>query len=229
MSDFEIFGGVDDSGGVDEASFEKFKERIKAAQAQIKAIQKGEQKVRKKEEKLIKILLRFVKNHQKKDIMLLIARLLEQNIPSIFILSIVLLGNEDVLNEDESKTLLKAPEKSKDIEEMSLATMDKDQLLPVKLKVRIDDWLKSILSSALDNPHKLLQTALDSDKHVILPLVQLCAFILRDYLEKHKEEANYEDLKDFSQFFLSGIMEKVADKVLKQKELKDIEDPEAKD
>lgn len=228
MSDFEIFGGIEDTGGVDEASFEKFKERVKAAQAQIKALQKGEQKVRKKEEKLIKILLRFVKNHQKKDIMLLIARLLEQNIPSIFILSIVLLGNEDVLNEEESKTFLTAPESSKEVEEMSLSTMDKDQLLPVKLKVRIDEWLKSIMSSALENPHKLLLTSLDSDKQIILPLIQLCAFILRDYLVQNSEEANYEDLKDFSQFFLSGIMEKVADKVANQKELKDNEEQSEK-
>lgn len=223
MSDFEIFGGVEDTGGVDDASFEKFKERVKAAQAHIKALQKGEQKVRKKEEKLVKILLRFVKNHQKKDIMLLIARLLEQNIPAIFILSIVLLGNEDVLS-DEEKSLLKAPVQTSETEEMSLATMDKDQLLPVKLKVRIDDWLKSIMSAALENPHKLLLTGIDSEKRIILPLVQLCAFILRDFLSQNEEEADYDDLKNFSQFFLSGMMQKVADNVAKQKELKDNEE-----
>lgn len=220
MSDFEIFGDVDDSGGVDEASFEKFKERVKAAQSQIKALKKGEQKVRKKEEKLVKILLRFVKNHQKNDIMLLIARLLEQNVPAIFILSIVLLGNEDVLSEEE-QTLLKAPAQTPETEEMSLATMDKDQLLPVKLKVRIDDWLKSIMLAALEDPHKLLQTGVDSEKRVILPLVQLCAFILRDFLSQNEEEANYDDLKNFSQFFLSGMMQKVANNVTKQNELKE--------
>ncbi len=223
MSDFEIFGDVDDSGGVDDASFEKFKERVKAAQAQIKALQKGEQKVRKKEEKLVKILLRFVKNHQKKDIMLLIARLLEQNVPAIFILSIVLLGNEDVLS-DEEQTLLKAPEQTLETEEMSLAKMDKDELLPVKLKVRIDDWLKNIMSAALENPHKLLQTGIDSEKRIILPLVQLCAFILRDFLTQNSEESNYDDLKNFSQFFLSGMMQKVANNVAKQKKLKEEEE-----
>ena len=103
MSDFEVFGGVEDTGGVDEASFEKFKERVKAAQAQIKALQKGEQKVRQKEEKLIKILLRFVKNHQKKDIMLLIARLLEQNIPPIFIRILVPLSVQIIMCDQQKR------------------------------------------------------------------------------------------------------------------------------
>lgn len=65
MGDFESFAGFDSSEGVDPASFEKFKERIKAAAAQIKALKKGEQKQRKKEEKLIKILLKFVKSSKK--------------------------------------------------------------------------------------------------------------------------------------------------------------------
>lgn len=229
MADFEMFGGVEDSGQIDEASFEKFKERIKAAQAHIKALQKGEQKVRKKEEKLIKILTRFVKSHQKKDIMLLIARLLEQNIPPIFILSVVLLGNEDVLEEDEKKALLTgATSESQQAETMSLANLDKDQLLPVKLKVRIDEWLKSILQAALENPHRLLQTVLDVEEQIKLPLIQLCAFILRDYLEQNKEEADYEKLKEFSDFFMSGIIKKASQKVLEQKELKDIENKEEK-
>jgi len=224
MSDFEAFGGIEDSGQVDEASFEKFKERIKAAQAQIKAIQKGEQKVRKKEEKLIKILTRFVKNHQKKDIMLLVARLLEQNIPPIFILSVVLLGNEDVLEEEEKKNLLTGATNVPEAETMSLANLDKDQLLPVKLKVRIDEWLKNILSSALENPHRLIHTVLDENEQIKLPLIQLCAFILRDYLEANQEEADYEKLKEFSMFFMSGILKKVQDKIAQLKELKEKEE-----
>lgn len=224
MSDFEVFGGVEDSGGVDEASFEKFKERVKAAQAHIKAIQKGEQKARQKEEKLIKILLRFVKNHQKKDIMLLIARLLEQNIPPIFILSVVLLGNEDVLDDEESKKLLTGNVEIPEADSFSLANLDKDELLPVKLKVRIDEWLKNILKYALENPHRLIQTVFDEDEDIKLPLIQLCAFILRDYLEANSEESDYEKLKEFSMFFMSGILKKVEDYIEKTKEIKENEE-----
>lgn len=221
MADFESFGGIEDSGQVDAASFEKFKERIKAAQSQIKALKKGEQKVRQKEEKLIKILTKFVKNYQKKDVMLLVARLLEQNTPPIFILSIVLLGNEDVLEDPESKKLLKSPEDLPEAESVSLAKYDKDELLPLKLKVRIDDWLKDILKSALENPNRLLKTVYDEDEQIKLPLIQLCAFILRDYLEANKETADYEKLKEFSTFFMSGILKKVEDKIEATKELEE--------
>lgn len=224
MADFESFGAVEDSGQVDAASFEKFKERIKASQTQIKALKKGEQKVRQKEEKLIKILTKFVKNHQKKDVMLLVARLLEQNIPPIFILSIVLLGNEDVLEDPESKKLLSRPEDLPEADYVSLAKYDKDELLPIKLKVRIDDWLKNILKSALENPNRLIKTVYDEDEQIKLPLIQLCAFILRDYLEANEEEADYEKLKEFSAFFMSGILKKVNDKLKSTKELEEKEE-----
>lgn len=219
MSDFELFGGVEDTGKVDAASFEKFKERIKAAQAQIKALQKGEQKVRAKEEKLIKILTRFVKNHQKKDIMLLIARLLEENLPSIFILQIVLLGNEDVLEGDEKNLLLSAVHLEA-ADTTAISKFDTSEILPLKLKIRIDEWVKHILSAALENPHKLLKTAYTQDDKIKLPLVQLCAFILRDYLEDNNEKAEYEGLKEFSTFFISGILQQVKQKLEKMKEIK---------
>jgi len=64
MSEFEFFGGMGGADKMDPASFEKFKERLQAAAAQIAALKIGEQKQRKKEEKLIQILLKFVKDRQ---------------------------------------------------------------------------------------------------------------------------------------------------------------------
>ena len=223
MPDFEAFSGFESTGEVDSASYEKFKERIKAAAAQIKALKKGEQKQRQKEEKLIQILLKFVKNHQKQDIMLLIARLLEQNVPAAFILSIVLLGNEEMFKDAEGKGLLEAGKKLEEEGTKALSFFDKEKVLPLEVKIKIDSWMKNILAQALDYPHRVLKTVFDEDESLILPLVQLAAFILRDFLTSNKQEADYEKLKDFSEFFLSGFIKNVQEQVKSRKELEENE------
>ncbi|MBD3156254.1 hypothetical protein GF369_00340 [Candidatus Peregrinibacteria bacterium] len=222
MGDVESFGGFESGQGVDAASFEKFKERIKAAAAQIKALKKGEQKQRKKEEKLIKILLKFVKTSKKQDIMVLIARLLERNIPAVFILSIVVLGNEEFFDDTEGAKVLFEGEKLRDESEgKTLAFFDRDRVLPLKVKIKIDAWMKNVLSQALEHPHRLLKTVYDEDEILILPLLQLVSFVLRDYLEKNDQEPEYERLKEFSDFFLNGVMKEVRQKLDKTKELRE--------
>ncbi len=222
MGDFESFGGFESGKGVDAASFEKFKERIKAAAAQIKALKKSEQKQRKKEGKLIKILLRFVKTSKKQDIMVLIVRLLESNVPAVFILSIVMLGNEEYFDDEEGKKVLLEGDKLKDEDDgKTLAFFDRERVLPLEVKIKIDAWMKNVLSQALEHPHRLLKTVYDEDEVLILPLLQLSSFILRDYLEEHNQKPKYEILKEFSKFFLNGVMKEVEQKLKKTKELKE--------
>lgn len=220
MGDFESFAGFDSSEGVDPASFEKFKERIKAAAAQIKALKKGEQKQRKKEEKLIKILLKFVKSSKKQDIMVLIARLLERNVPAVFILSIVVLGNEEFFEEEEGRqVLLEGQKLQSETDGKSLAFFDREQVLPLELKIKIDAWMKNVFSQALEHPHRLLKTVFDEEDVLILPLIQISAFILRDFMEKYDQKADYNQLKEFCDFFLNGIMKEVRQKIKETKEL----------
>jgi hypothetical protein len=229
MADLEGFFGPESSGQVDSASFEKFKERIKDARSQIKALKIGEKKQRAKEEKLIKILLSFVKNNKKKDLMILITRLLEQNIPAAFILSIVVLGNEEVKKNIEKENLLNegVSEESKgnaELEErggFALALFGEDKTLPIKLKAEIDDWLKKILNQALEYPYRVIKNAVDEEGSVKLPVTRLFGFVLRDFLKENGQDVIYEKVKEFSAFFMRGVMEKVRQKIESQKEIEE--------
>lgn len=227
MADLEGFFGSEGSEKVDPASFEKFKERIKAARAQIKALKIGEQKQKAKEEKLIKILLSFVKSQKKQDIMVLIARLLEQNIPAAFILSIVILGNEEIKKNVEKEHLLstgvvgKGDLDTEGEDDISLTVFDSDKSLPLKLRAEIDEWMKNILKQSLEYPHRVLKTVITGEGDIKLPVVQLTAFILRDFLKQNDQEAEYDKLKKFSEFFIKGIIKKVQQKVKDQKEIEE--------
>lgn len=179
---------------MDPASFEKFKERMKAAAAQIQAIKKEEKKRKKKENELVKILLKFIQHSQKKDLVLLISRTLEKNLPANFILAIVLLGNEDIQKEvgeflmlPDMKDKIEAAMNAKDAQgnassdqvplSRSLVFFQDDASLPLKVRIEVDQWISNILYQASESPTKVLQYAFD-------------------YIEVEDEEMENEDSED---------------------------------
>ena len=213
----ESFINLDGGEGMSEAAFEALKQRMKAASAQIAAIKKEEKKQKKKEDELIKVLLKFIKTSHKTELVLLISRCIEQNIPANFILSIIVLGNEDIQKEIGNYLMLKA----KEDEGKSLIFFgEENKAMPLKLKIEIDRWIKNMLSQAQDRPQKLLKTAFEyDDEEKILKnvLLQLASFVLRDFLEQNNEEEEYEKLVSFSEFILNGILNKTEEFLENQK------------
>jgi len=221
MSDLEFFGGFDASDKVDPAAFEKFKERMKAAAAQIKAIKIGEQKQKKKEDKIIKILLKFVKNSQKQDIMVLLSRVLERNMHPAFVLSIVMLGNESLINDGDGESLLKHGVMDPKIykQNQALVFFDRDAVLPLELKIKTDEWMRMIYEQAMENAIRTLQSGVEKDGNIANSLIQLTSFILRDFMAHNNQNIDYMKIQRFTAFFMKGIFQKVAEKVESQKKI----------
>lgn len=174
-----------------EAAFEAFKEKMKAAAAQIAAIKKEEGKQKKKEEELHRVLLKFIQRSDKKDLCLLISRALEQNIPANFVLAIILLGNEDIQKEVGKFIMLSGAHSEKDFPSRNEFSPDEesspsessgetsgvsseeptraltffdaeDKTLPIKIKAEVDSWIKNMLYQAQESPQKLVKNAYES-------------------------------------------------------------------
>ncbi|MBI5755152.1 hypothetical protein HZA41_02960 [Candidatus Peregrinibacteria bacterium] len=258
MSDFEVFSGLDQGDAMDPGAFERFKEQMKANSAQIKALQKAEHKQKKKEGKLVKILLRFIQTSQKTDLVLLISRCLELNIPAEFLLSVILLGNEDIQKETEVFLALPAGvsedlerrhahsyEESRERREI-VTQADMTKVIPLKIRIQIDLWGKNMLESATGMPHKILNTILVHEKGIpswqlpIFPneedeaepkndkknnekiqpmLIRLTAHVLHECIQGHGIDSDVTVIKEFAEFILRGLVEKVKDQVENQKEL----------
>jgi hypothetical protein len=219
MSDLESFAGFNDRNeGMDAAAFERFKERMAAAAAQLKSIQAGEQKQRKKEDELIKLLLKFIQSGQNRDILLLVSRLLEQNVPASFILSILLINNAFIQQELGLK-LLPAGK----IENTSAQTLPDqymgNQAIPLKIKIAIDAWLQEIAKYASEKPQRLLATILESDGQLKRSLIQLAILCLQDFLRENGLQPNYESLKGFIKLMLQGIIKKIQEELKNRKQL----------
>ena len=71
MSDMEFFSPGEAGESYDPAAFERFKQQMKASAAFIAAARKSEQKQKEKEDKLAKILLKFIQTNQKSGILML--------------------------------------------------------------------------------------------------------------------------------------------------------------
>jgi hypothetical protein len=225
MSDAEVFSGMDASQeGFDPAAFERFKERMKAASAQLKAIQAGEQKQKKKEDELIKILLKFIKSGKKKDILMLVVKLLEENIPAAFVVSLLLISNPDMQEELGIKLLPEGPRHNIP-EDSDMTTLPdhylRESVLPLKIKVAIDAWLNEITKRSAENAHKIIATVLDPDGIIKLPVTQLAVFSLRDFLEAENTPAEYDKLKDFMDLMLEGIIKKIRQEMEDRKLIKE--------
>jgi len=218
----EDFVGFDSGeAGASPEAVEAFKEQMKKNAAFIAAVKKDEKKQKDKEEKLVKILVKFIKGNSSKDLLLLISQLLEENIPAAFILSIIYLGNPEIQEEINLLALEagKVETQEKKISEKDLQKDDalvpfgiKDKTIPLKVKVEIDAWVKNIWDTAKTYSGKLLATAIYDNQYIKPVVVELSAFVLRDFLTDSGVKNDYKKLKEFSMFFLSGIIKNIQEK-----------------
>ncbi|MBI2464163.1 hypothetical protein HYV57_04355 [Candidatus Peregrinibacteria bacterium] len=248
MSDFELFQGFDGGEQIDPASFERFKERMKANAAQMKAIQAGEQKQKQKEDKLVKILLKFIRTSRKNTLVLLISRVLEENVPAAFVLSLILLGNEDIQretgialclhngdnadstfnNESINKQTINNETANNKDEAMSISgenrqiahISDMQKMLPLKIRIAIDLWGKNILETGRANPHKILRTIRDRENLLKNAVSRLTIHVIIEYLEENGVSSEMNVLKEFSEFLLNGVIDQLKKQIEGQKELK---------
>jgi len=220
----EQFISPDQGEGMSEAAFEAFRERMAAAAAQIAQIKKEEGKQKKKEEELLKILLKFVKTSSKTELVLLVSRVLEQNIPANFILSIIVLSNPEIHEEVGHFKML---ENQPGATSQALVFFNaNDDTLPLKVKISLDNWIKNLLIQAEENPQKLLKTAFEVEmrelpkewefeeskyeriERVRPILVQLITSVMREFLEQNNASEPFDKLYDFAKFIITGILNK---------------------
>lgn len=221
MSDFESFGGFDAGGeSFDPAAFERFKERMRAAAAQLKAIQKQEKKQKKSEDDLIKILIKFIKTGKNKEILLLVSRLLEMNAPAAVIVGLLLISNPDI-QQQLGLVLLPSGEAEKQVREQpNLPDLYiGGKVLPLKVKIAMVSWVNEITKKVNDHAHRTIKTLIDENDQVHLTAVQLGSFCLRDFLEEQGVSHEYDQLKEFVRFFLSDIIGKARDDLENRKEI----------
>lgn len=235
MDGLDFFSPSAGGEAYDPAAFERFKEQMKKNAQFVAAQQKSEQRQKKKEDALLKILMKFFQGNQKRGLVVLASRLLEQNIPASFILGVILLGNEDLQKEvRESAPLLESPTGPVDVSmepiiplqksasEFSLMTAFSDPSIPLRVRAEIDAWGKNLYEIVSANPFKILETVTDPQGLPKRVVVDCMATVLQDYLfDNGLTDYSYETMASFSEFLIHGILKKAKEQVEGQKLVKE--------
>lgn len=233
MSSLEFFTpGEGADKGMDAAALERFQERMRANAQALAALQKSEQKQKKQEDKLSAILAAFIKRNQKTDWVILITRLLEQNVPAAFILGVILLADEIVQKavgieltmpefaaENQPKTT--TPQTPEAISRALQNGHFQSESIPLKIRISLELWSKNLWEAAIAQPYRLLTTIIDLEGKPTTTLVQLTTLVVRDFMEQQGVQQNYDAIRSFAQFILEGLIAKLRAYIKGTPELKE--------
>lgn len=211
MSDFESFSASESANqGSSAETFRLFQERMKVAAAQIKAIKAGEQKQKKKEDELAKILSEFLQKHQNDseltEFIVHITNLLARNTPAVFVLSLILLNFPELQNQTGLQLLtFEEAAKAGALENPTLPDIYlKNSTLPLQVKIAIDGWLQGISEAANQARHKLI-----SPIQPIPEILDCASFSIQFYLNKLEIPTDPTMLRQFTEFCLKNIFEQL--------------------
>lgn len=219
----EFFNPGEGGESYDPAAFERFKEQMKKNAAAMAGARQQEQKQKDKEDRLVKILLKFIQSNQKSGILMLAAHLLKENIPASFILSIIMLGNSEVQAELKRETAgllgpgsgsLSSAESETGKTEFSLIARFTDSSLPLKVKAELDEWGRSLFEAASAVPFKILETILDKKGELKRVVIDCTANVLDDYLAQNGAPGvSYDTCFSFCEFLMRAIAKKLKEQI----------------
>jgi len=211
MSGIESFSGSEsvNQGGSAEA-YERFKERMAAAAAQIKAAQAQEQKQKQTEDHLAKILSDFLKSGQSAQLISFISALLAKNIPAGFIISLILISNPTLQVATGIQLLSGQSDTSHTPFTQNLSLTPTNQILPLEMKLAIDRWVMEILKSAELSKEKLLPNVLNQQRELHPELTDLPAYSLMEFMNANSVEYSTEEVNNFCQFFIKNALRQVS-------------------
>lgn len=246
MDGLDFFSPTEGGESYDPAAFERFKEQVKKNAQFVAALQKDEKKKKKKEDALAQILLQFIQANQNSELMVIVAELLEQNIPASFILALIVLGNDDIKQailaheEREAQLALAAgefpepkeggPEKRDPLSgremvtsEFSLVSRFTSATISLEIKIALDEWGIGIYQAGTSQPFRILETVLDKEGHVKEIVSKATATVMQHFLVEKDPNTfrarGFSTFFSFSEFMLKSVLQKLKEQIENQKQL----------
>lgn len=227
--DFELFTGpAPKEAG--EGSDEKFRDEMKKTQQALAQLQKEEGRAKTNDNKLALILIKFLSQSENTDLFLLVSRAVAQNIPSELILAVISLIDKKA--SEEVKGFLESGEgQTSEIKALTITENKNFQSLSPDQKKAIDNWIDNINKVSFKKPHRILESIIikkrsENPSHLnnivreISPaLVQLSAFILRNYLIAQKVSFEFRQLQEFMQAVFIKLVKNLEELIQEQKKI----------
>jgi hypothetical protein len=208
----------EESGAKDtEVSDEIFHDQQRKNQATTKALKKSESRSRQKDNRLAKVIGKFLQNNSNTAIMLLIARCLDHNIPASLILGLLALVEEEAQAEFENvlNEYLKLNAGANQSENKTQIEKFHTEDFPPGVSETIKAWSNGLLELGFAQPSRLLATMASPDGKLFPSLKRLTSFLLRNFLENNLPESSFEfkNIDAFAEMILQGILRGVRERM----------------
>ena len=144
-------------GGVSEELSEDAKARFAAAGAAMAQAKKEEKKSKKKDDKVAQIILKFLNDTKNSHLFTLISRLVARDCPSIFILSIISLIDEESQKEVSEYLKEQTEKDAHETVDESMAVIKTGEIDPETNRALID-WITRMQMVLAQNPEQIQAT-----------------------------------------------------------------------
>lgn len=215
----ESFFGLETEGAGSPESREKFQEQMREAARAVKNMTAHQAAQKAKEDKLAKLLIKLMQNSGKSDIVFLVVKLLEENVPGAFILAILYIADAELEKE--------LTEKYQNIstEESALKTVPGEEFIPDEIKKELNAWGEGILASGLMMPGKTLETVLTPDQKLKSLVLDLLQFSLEEYFARHGLEFSEERIRQVALLSIQSVLIQLREAAREKSDVEIIESP----
>jgi hypothetical protein len=209
-------------GAVSEQASEQAREQFAAAQAAVQQARRDEQKSKKRDDDVAQAILQFLTDEQRSHFALLIARLVSRDCPSPFLLALLSLISprcRDAVDEylhEHGSDPQSAPTDTQIMPENTTLPPDANDAL-ARWMVRLDQVM------TLD-AERVLHTLLVDEGNIDGTVLQIAAFVLRDFLAEHGREVSYEQVKGPAAAILQTLFRPIM-QVWQEQKLQDEQQP----
>ncbi len=210
----DILGPGEGGSGAPEQLSEEAKQRFAAAAAAMKALQREEKKSKKRDGRVVQAIIKFLNDDRYSHLFLLISRLVARDCPSVFILAILSLIDEEsrtVVTEYLQEGGREVPK----IEGPSVSVV-KGSTLDASTNEELLEWVTRMqLVLSMEAKEILRRLTVDGD-NVDGTVLQLATFVLQEFFAlklPNKEELPFEQLHPLTAGILQSVLEPFMDEM----------------
>ena len=193
-----------------EATSERFREQRKKAQASAKKAQIQERKAKGYDNTLAQVVTAILQKGGNDTIIILIADLIENNVPSDLLLAVLSLEYEDANTYiQKQQVALQSNENVQTLVQAS-KSIQVAQPLPNNLKELLDTWWESIKELSFKDAEKVLETIIDAHSWKIHPsLINLTTHIILQFASNKGISIEFSAIHEFCEQFFEKLLEKL--------------------
>ena len=226
FGDFELGPPQEGGESAQEGLSEAAKQRFAAAAAAMQALKREEKRAKKKDDQVARTIIQFLNDDKYAHLFTLISKLVARNCPSVFILGILSLINEDCLKAVEEYFKEHEEPSARETVDESMALVDGDKLKDTTNRHLID-WITRLQMILTHEAERILESLLIDEKHLDGCVLQLTIFVLQEFFaEKEKKDLPYEKAQPLTASILQTVFEPFLGRI-KKKSLKEAENPES--